>query len=158
MTDSLKTVNRKAGSNVLLLAMLFTAGSCKKDPRKHNRYSTWTVNGRQYRSNNVEVTEEKAVSMLGCRDFENRYRLGFNYDALIMSGNWPLAYKTCWRCFGGIDFYVDTNFYILSPYTTNELQASEEDGKASYYLPPTWFHSYYREGDSVLIEGTFNEP
>jgi hypothetical protein len=38
------------------------------------------------------------------------------------------------------------------------LVAASVNGKIQCTLAPTWFSNYYDTKDSVLINGTFNEP
>jgi hypothetical protein len=142
-----------------ILIFLLTATGCKKENPTLNRYSVWTVDGRVFQSNNIEVAEGKARSALACRDFENR----FNLDLTGISD--------CLRQEAGHSHTMiatvvsQGSMFTLTPAFTFSLRIQpigckpvRMTGEASYYMPPTWFHYYFDRSDSVLIEGTFNEP
>jgi hypothetical protein len=145
--------------SIVLSLLLFYAGCRKEAP-----YSTWTVDGRAFQCNNVEKYDGNPKGGtpgpgLACRvdgsGFEMELRDGF-----VTSGTVPLIYDdNYYDGYTGINFYVDTSYYILAPHTTSQLTATSRGrGLASHHLPPTWFHYYYDPTDSVLITGTFNEP
>ncbi len=140
---------------------LLVCGGCKKDTQKHNRYSTWTFDGQQFRSNDVQASVDGHYgdgSLVG-KDGSHRFQLGFYVDGLPTTGSWPLKYGTRNNSdFAIFYYYIDTNTYVISPHSTNQLIAGEVDGKASYQMSPTWLHHRYDANDSVQIEGTFNEP
>ena len=142
-----------------ILILLIAAIGCKKENPANNRYSTWTVDGQVYQTNDVNVVEEKALSLLSSRDMSKRFKLAFHEQTkLPISGDWPLRYEVNPGRYPTAGFYVDTMYYIPLSKTENSLRASGSKGSASYNLPPTWFYYYYDYSDSVLIEGTFNEP
>jgi hypothetical protein len=147
---------------LLVLAVLMFGIACNKENR--HPYSDWTVNGRAFRSNNIEKYggNPKASTpspSLSCRDFENRFALSLD-DGFDVRGEIPLVFDSIQQDgTTGISFYVDTSYYILSQHMVSKLIATDRwKGLASYYLPPTWFHYFYNPSDSVLISGTFNEP
>ncbi len=55
-------------------------------------------------------------------------------------------------------FYFDSIPYGVTASNTVKLHASEQNGKAQYTLPQTWFVNYNNPQDSLLVEGVFNEP
>ena len=160
----------KVAGHIILRILLFPVvlcslgTGCKKDPQKHNRYSEWIFNGQTHRSNNVEAEttsdDPKAgggntIVGLYCHDAGNRFALSFSGDELPITGSWALKYGIDFK---GVSFHVDTMYYRLSPHTTNSLTATEDNGKASYHMPPIWLYRPYDPNDSVLVQGTFNEP
>jgi hypothetical protein len=56
----------------------------------------------------------------------------------------------------GACFYYKGKFFI--PMHIGYLVTDSINGKIQCTLAPTWFSNYYDTKDSVLINGTFNEP
>ncbi|RZK73299.1 MAG: hypothetical protein EOO85_17625 [Pedobacter sp.] len=127
---------------------------------KRKPYSTWKVNGIEYSSNNVEAVVGKAVAILASHEY-NRFDISFSGNYLPQSGNWPIR-----KLHANLQspdsvtiyFYEGTKIFKPSFNESTRLRAVEYNGKSQVTLPPTWFVDYYNDTDSVLIEGTFNEP
>ncbi len=144
--------------NVSLICLLicFFLFACKKE----KQYCTWTVNGESFSTNEGETSIGKAVSRFSSlnHDNQNYFRIGFNVGYLPTDGQYKIAYNVPGSIFAGISFYYKGIFYTSSPFTENYLVASSNKDKARYSLPSTWFVNYDNHNDSVLIQGTFNEP
>ncbi|RQO29913.1 hypothetical protein DBR32_15165 [Taibaiella sp. KBW10] len=141
--------------SILILALSFFA--CR--PEKKKQFSNWKVNGVTYSSNNVTATIGRAMVTLTSHDttrFDLRFYLGF----FPSSGEWPIISINPSQDpnFAILGFYIDTIPYGITPRNINKLIASKNNNKVTYTLAPTWFISYNNPNDSVLIEGTFNEP
>jgi hypothetical protein len=141
---------------MLSLLFAFSLTACSKKNKK--QFSTWTVNGAYFSSNEVIATIEKAQSGLSTNDINNRFLLAFSISELPKSGAFELNTSTPGQtCV--INFYAYGKFYYSSPSQIGKIQASEVNKKARYTLSPAWFVSYENPAtDSVLISGTFNEP
>ena len=143
---------------VLCLACIWLA--CKKEAPK--QYSYWTINGQEYSSNNVDAEEghNRPYSSFGSHDHV-RFDMSFKQGYLPIEGSWTLITPST---IGNPDraylaFYIDTVAYAPSEYNTSQLEPSAYNSKARYSLGPTWFINFHHPtADSLLIEGTFNEP
>lgn len=144
---------------VMILAIGTLLIACNKE--KPKQYSYWTINGQEYSSNNVEAAEghNRPLAILGSYD-SVRFDISFKQGYLPTEGNWPLATLSSSNdpTKANMGFYFGTTPYIVSEHNTNLLQASANNDKARYSLSPTWFINYHDPADSILIEGTFNEP
>lgn len=127
---------------------------------KPNPYSTWKINGQEHSSNKVKATIGKAIAILASSDY-NRFDISFSASYLPKSGDWPLrkSHTNSQRPDSvTIYFYEGTKTFKASIHENTNLKAGEHNGKSQFILPPTWFVDYYNDTDSILIEGTFNEP
>lgn len=134
--------------------------ACNKE--KPKQYSYWTINGQKYSSNNVAATEghNRPLSVLSCHD-SIRFDLHFMQGYLPTEGSWALATLSSSNDPSNaiLGFYFGPTPYIVSEHNTNHLEASVYNDKARYSLAPTWFINFHHPtADSILIEGTFNEP
>ena len=131
--------------------ILLTA--CNKDNKK--QYSTWYVNGQEFKSNNVKKDIGNSASLINCYDEINRFTIGFIIP-LPTFGTYPLLIGTYAHPDSvNINFYYNNNFYI--PYHNGELKIIGNK-KFKAELSPAWFKNYDDPFDTVLISGTFNEP
>ncbi len=142
--------------SLVCLIICFSFWACKKE----TRYSTWQVNNETFSYNDIEIAIGKARCGLASRDMNNRFSLGFEIGyGLPTSGAFELNTFTPGLQLCGINFYYHGKFYYHTPSKLGVLYASSVDGKASYTLPPSWFVNYDNPNcDSLLIQGTFNEP
>jgi hypothetical protein len=93
----------------LILVVLIAATGCKKENPANNRYSTWTVDGRPFQTNDVDVTEAKAFCAVGSHG-PNRFNVAFmDHTTLPTSGDWPLRYEINPGRYAPASFYVDTS-------------------------------------------------
>jgi hypothetical protein len=144
---------------ITLLFIIVLIVSCKKKEKPN--VSTWTVNGETFTAT-ADVSIGKAIAILSSNDIKNRFSITFyqSYpEHLPREGDWLINTghdQDPNRVF--IDFYYNNQFYIISPNEIKYLEASTLNEKASYTLNPTWYISYNNPADSVLIQGTFNEP
>ena len=132
--------------------ILLTA--CNKDNKK--QYSTWYVNGQEFKSNNVKKDIGKAVSVIACRDEINRFTLTFYFSSLPTSGVFHVIRgKNAHPDSVNFVFYYNNNFY--TPYHDGSINIINHK-KFRAELSPTWYKNYDNPLDTVLISGTFNEP
>lgn len=146
----------------LLIALSIIIQGCKKE--NNRKYSTWIVNG-------TGKFTQKATASIDCNpdhsycraslttEGSNRFGLGFRLDHFPTTGKYELITYTPQEEVCAITFYYHDKFYYHTPSKAHTMYASSERGKASYTMPPSRFVNYNNPtGDSILIEGTFNEP
>lgn len=126
---------------------------------KRKQYSTWKINGQEYTSNNVEIESNYYGNVsLECRD-KVRFALIFADNYLPSSGQLVLTKSpSVMPGYVGMGICIDTVCYHISDFENKFLTASENNRKSGYSLPPSWFVSFSNPLDSILVEGTFNEP
>ena len=137
-----------------LTALCLLLAACGKEAQ----YSTWTVNGEGFSTNETATTEalRQGISGLGGGTAENRFGLNFYVGELPENGRY-LIVQNPEHYYGEvkIGIYFHNQYYHPSLSEHKYLEASFINKKVSYYLPPTWFVG---SSDSVLVEGTFKEP
>jgi hypothetical protein len=140
---------------LLLFIFLLSFANCKK---KDNRnYSYWQVNQDKFSSNNVSVDIGKAIASFSCNDFVNNFTIAFHFSFLPLTGTYPINKSSNQNPDSVIlNFYYNGNFYL--PKKSGYLNIGSINGKTQCTLPPTWYCNYSNSNDSVLINGTFNEP
>jgi hypothetical protein len=140
---------------LLLFICLLSFANCKK---KDNRnYSYWQVNQDKFSSNNVKLDIGKAITVLSCSDNGNNFNFTSLYSHFYTPGIYPLKQSSSYNPDSvGACFYYKGKFFI--PMYSGYLVAASVNGKIQCTLAPTWFSNYYDTKDSVLINGTFNEP
>ena len=140
-----------------LLITLSLAACGKKDKKQ---FSTWTVNGENFSSNEVEASLGKVICALSSNDFNNRFSFGFAVGVeLPKQGNFLISHvKNYDPDKVVLSFYYKGNFMIIAPSQNTAVVATNNNGKAQYTLPPTWYIYFENPSDSVLISGAFNEP
>jgi hypothetical protein len=136
---------------ILCIISLFTC--CKK--KNDNPYSFWTVNGKNFKTNDVSIAKNPVVFDWGTTSIKNGFSFSFSYGR-YQTGRISLGCSThdpAYGCFGIV--YNDTGYgakYNDGYY----MQASMVNNRMQYVLDSTWL--YDGIGDSVLVYGTFNEP
>lgn len=142
---------------LLFFSFVLFVAACGKKTKK--QFSTWTITGENFSSNNVNVTIGKVRVDLACSD-QNRFGLTFNIgNQLPKAGNFGIEHNSGSKSDSvSVGFYKGSVFYVISPFALGMISASEVNKKASYLLAPTWFVNYHDSQDSVLISGKFNEP
>lgn len=140
----------------LCLACIWPA--CNKG--KPRQYSYWKAGKQEYASNNVKLTKGKAISQFFILDPTERVFLEFfmtglpnNGQYLIVKDN-PLQQDD--RCV--LSFTIDSRWYQVAASEQKYVQASMGEHGAVITMPPTWYINHNDPTDSILIEGTFNEP
>lgn len=137
--------------NILFLLLLI---SCNKDNKK--QYSTWYVNGQEFKSNNVQKDIGKIVSGIMGGEQANRFTLAFYFSPLPTSGTFHVIRgKHAHPDSVNFVFYYNNNFY--TPYHDGSINIINNK-KFRAELSPTWYKNYDNPLDTVLISGTFNEP
>jgi hypothetical protein len=147
-------------NKIILLPLLFVLAfaACNKKDKK--QFSNWTVNGENFSSNDVTSSIGKVICALQCNDFNNNFSFGFAIGGeLPKEGSFVISHvetnapdKTV------LSFYYKGNFMIIAPSQNIAVVANDNNGKARYTLPPTWYAYFDHPNDSVLISGIFNEP
>lgn len=139
---------------VILIVIAFSA--CTKAEKK--QFSYWKINGQDYSSNNVESSLGKPSATISCHEV-NRFDLYFFKSYFPTSGTWLMVRDVNHNTeLVSMNFYLGSKVYIISVNENKYLIASLKNNKAQYSLPPTWFTNYNNFNDSVLVEGTFNQP
>lgn len=139
---------------LLFAAILVAFTQCGK----RKQYSHWKVDGKEYSSNNVIVQEYRGVWTLESND-KVRFALVFHGSALPTSGNFKIT-RTEDLGMGKVSMgiCIDTVCYGISPHQTKYVTATINNNKAQYQMAPAWFVKFNNPNDSILVEGTFNEP
>jgi hypothetical protein len=147
---------------LFIIATLLLLQSCKDDvqPEPEKQYSYWKVNGENFKSNNISIGIGKVRSGFSSQDLANRFGLTFYLPYLPTNEEWPIVSNNVQQNsnLAELGFWYQGQPYGISIHENNNLIASKVNNKASYYLEPTWFVNTGNVNDSVLIEGTFNEP
>jgi len=78
----------------LMLVLGIALAACQKDKNKPKQYSTWYINGQEYKTNEVSATRGKATHILGT-DW-NGYLKGFSIR--FHSGSFPDAGSLSLNC------------------------------------------------------------
>jgi hypothetical protein len=132
--------------------------SCKKG----KQYSTWNINGEDFSANNVGVfIVDSEFCYLTNNDTNNQFLVGFfnTGSRLPVNGTFKLnTYPAGATPDCDVQFHYKGKTYHPTFTNTGVIHASSINEKASYTLPASWFIPISNLGDSVLIEGTFNEP
>lgn len=127
---------------------------------KRKQYSHWKVNGNEYRSNNIEKTVgQGSGGYLSCMDQEARFSLYFDCTCLPVGGDYQIV-KDVNSTPGLVEVKIcfSSRCYIVSEHEKKMLSSSYQNEKSRYEMPPTWFVNFNNPTDSILVEGTFNEP
>lgn len=125
---------------------------------KRKQHSTWKINGQEYSSNDVIVQEYRGEWTLKSND-KVRFALTFHGSTLPTSGNFSITRREdlgMGKVSMGI--CIDTVCYGISPHQTKYVTATINNKKAQYQMAPAWFVKFNNPNDSILVEGTFNEP
>jgi len=139
----------------ILVVLVFT--QC--DKRK--QYSTWKIDGKEYSSNDIELsTNGRSISNLSLVKGDARFALEFFLPNLPKQGNFLIVRENTQqeqnKCV--LSFGFNSKWYRI-PITNNSyVEARSNNNKSQIVLPPTWYYNNNDPQDSVLIEGTFNEP
>jgi len=156
--------------SAVLLSLALYAASCrdKHPPEPEKQYSTWIVNGTDtFRTNDVDKEihcnpdYSYCVAAIGSNDLANRFDVAFALDYLPDSGCFEIRSNnnTAGVILGTVTFYYDNLFYYHTHSKLDTVFASSVNNKVRYTMPACWFVSYDNPtGDSILIEGVFNEP
>lgn len=144
----------------ILFPLLFalSIAACNKKDKK--QFSTWTVNGKIFSTNEVTTDLGKAICILSSNDINNRFTFGFAIGVkLPIEGNFLISHvKNDDPDKVVLSFYYKGNFMKIAPSQNTAVAATDNNGKALYTLPPTWYVYFDHQNDSVLISGTFNAP
>lgn len=128
---------------------------------KRKQYSTWKIDGKEYSSNDINFSSNgRSISNLRGSKENTRFALEFflpnlpkQGDYLIVRENTQQAQNKCVLSFG-----LNSKWYRISPTNYSYVEARSNNNKSQIVLPPTWYFNNDDSQDSVLIEGTFNEP
>jgi hypothetical protein len=147
---------------LFIIVTLLLLQSCKDDvqPEPEKQYSTWKVNGETFTSNDITIGINQVRAGLSSHNSPNRFGIIFWVSYFPVNGEWPLAINRNLQNPDSVSMgiYYNNQPYGISVNDAHPLVASKVNNKASYYLEPTWFVNTGNPNDSVLIEGTFNEP
>lgn len=142
----------------MILAISIILIACNKE--KPKQYSYWKAGNQEYASNNVKLTKGKAISQFFVLDPTERVFLEFFLPGLPSSGQYlivkdnPLQQDD--RCVLG--FTINSKWYQVAASEQKYVQAGMSTHGAVIEMPPTWYINHNNPDDSILIEGTFNEP
>jgi hypothetical protein len=146
----------KHSAILLFLILLLPFTNCKK---KDNRnYSYWQVNQHKFSTNDITVEEGKARHEINTTNHTNGFQIVFNLGYFPTDGKYKLDYTSSNPSCVGVDIIYNDTGYLPKPSSSMFLIASAKNNKGSYALQPVWFYNSYRIMDSVLVQGTFNEP
>ncbi|HTO14742.1 MAG TPA: hypothetical protein VLZ83_03180 [Edaphocola sp.] len=140
------------GIAVLSLSLL----SCNK--YRNNQYSTWYVNGEEFKTNEVKITmgpEETYILSTIKNNLKNNFGLSFYNKPVLGIYKIRVGYD---YNYAFLDIFYNSKYYY--PLDTNAfiLVENNNNNKLKFTLKDTWFHYYYDKNDSVLVHGVFNEP
>ena len=143
-------------SYILYVLLLLSFTNCKKKDTRN--FSYWQVNQDKFSSNNVNVDIGKAIASIGINEINNSFQITFHFPSFPLSGSFPLAgrYSNAHPDSVTMNFYYKQNFYV--PKKSGLLIVNDNNGKSTFVLNTTCFENYYDSKDTVLINGTFNEP
>lgn len=142
---------------------LIFALACNKDKKK--QYSTWVVNGNEpFTTNDVEYSVNKSGPHLASLYNENGFSFSNNgagtaYNAFtegfhLLSSDTVSNNPEFLHAF----FLYHYMSYRPMPNHNDSIEVSSVNSKVRYKLYPSWFVNSSNANDSILIEGTFNEP
>ncbi len=146
-------------SLIVIVSIICTA--CKKD--KPRQYSYWKINGQEFSTNDTKYSIAKNGSDLtsyGSNSF-SFYNLGYGVPSTAFTvGQHLLSPDTISNDPELLHAYFKYNDIIYSPMPDHNdtIVVSMPNQKIRYTLYPSWFVNKNNANDSVLIEGTFNEP
>lgn len=147
-------------TTITFCLLLFVFASCRK--RHENAYSIWIINKDTFSTNDVRLDIGKAIAIFSTNNFENGFGFMFyTYSAngLPSSGTFLITDTTSQNPnYVELGFYYNGHGYTIAEDLSASIVAMEKNGKASCVLSPTWFTNPTNSVDSVLIQGTFNEP
>ena len=141
----------------VFLALAIALSACKKE--QHKQFSTWYVNGQEFKTNEVHATRGKATHILGTdwtgyqKGFSIQFHSGYfpyNETLLLKCGN---VQNPAWCC---VTIHLDGTSYEGQEGAV--IRGVLQNNKASYILDSTWMYSVLDRSDSILVYGTFNEP
>lgn len=142
---------------VFFILVVFVFSQCGK--RKQS--STWKIDGKEYSSNEIEFhTNGRSISTLRGSKGDTRFSLEFFLPNLPTQGNYLIvranALQEQYKCV--LSFGFNSKWYRIQPTNNSYVEARSNNNKSQIVLPPTWYYNNADSQDSVLIEGTFNEP
>ena len=152
---AIKNKALKKLSYILYVLLLLSFTNCKKIDTRN--FSYWQVNQDKFSSNNVRLEQGKAVTVLACSDNGNNFTIYSEYSRINTPGTYAIKQSSSNNPDSiSVSFYYKGNCYISMH--SGYLVAGSVNGKIQCTLAPTWFSNYYDSKDTVLINGTFNEP
>lgn len=87
------------------------------------------------------------------------FGLTFYLNYLPMNGNFQITNSLAQgQYYIGIGIWHKGQLYNVLNDLQDEVVASTVNGKAQYKINNVWFKNYFNSNDTVLINGTFNEP
>ncbi len=143
-------------SYILYVLLLLPFANCKKKDTRN--FSYWQVNQDKFSTNEVSVEEGKARHEINTSNHTNGFQIVFNLGYFPMDGKFVLNDTTSNPSCVGIDVIYNDTGYLPKPSNNLFLIASDNNNKGSYTIPPVWFYNSYRNTDSVLVQGVFNQP
>lgn len=142
----------------ILLLLCLTLFACKKE--KNKPYSFWTVNGKEFKTNETQVYYGKAaIEFRSSVMFPNGFFIYFqntgsfpNRDSILMdSTNNPLSV--------GFDIIFNDTGYIPDYGPAAYLYKRQMNGHTQFELIGNWLYNSYRPNeDSVWATGIFVVP
>ncbi len=142
---------------LILIALSFSA--CDKKGKQ--QYSNWTIDGKNFSTNEVNNTNGKALTFLSTTDKYNGFSFSFYIGgALPQQGSFQMVYDPASSdpSIVSVAFFINGIGYVPTQTPLSFLLASSSKDKAQFKIEPTWFINYNTKADSVLISGTFLEP
>ena len=141
---------------LLFLILLLQFTNCKKKDTRN--YSYWQVNQDKFSTNDITVEEGKARHEINTSNHTNGFQIVFNLGYFPTDGKYKLDYTSSNPSCVGVDIIYNDTGYLPKPSNTIFLIASAINNNPCYTLLPVWFYNSYRNTDSVLVQGVFNQP
>lgn len=152
----------KTTIKIIALVAVITAvlNACGK--KNDKPFSTFKIDGVEYKTNNVRAVQGKAAAAFESAD-SVRFSFQFQSGAIPTSKPLRIIYWGEEPRFGIHEFYFifKTNppiGYALSPSDSTKILAATVDGVTTYTLEPSWFLREPDGEDSFLAEGVFVLP
>ncbi|HET8572645.1 MAG TPA: hypothetical protein VFL76_02130 [Edaphocola sp.] len=137
---------------MVALLLLTTVYSCKKDKRK--AFSTWSVNGQKFSTNDVRLDFGKAIYILSTNNFDrdsNGFLIVINGGGVLPAHRLDCPTDMCFK------IRYKANYYVGK--LPGRVTSSYNNHRNSFNLNETWFYKMnYTAEDSVLVKGVFSEP
>ena len=146
--------NVTMGRIIIILITILVFSQCSK----RKQYSTWSIDGVEYSSNSVEVSSYRGLCNIRSDD-KVRFSLTFWQPSLPTNEHFFITRRENLGI-GKVSIGIcrDTICYGISPHETKSITAVLNKSKAQYIMLASWFVNFADPLDSILVEGTFNEP
>ena len=147
---------------LILFTAIITLSACKK--KENKQYSVWYIDGKEMKTNNVNLAQGKAITSLEGRNDKGKviFDIRFRESGLPSAGRHGIkSFAQSGQIEGPLNviFFIDDVWYDVTQDNVYFLEASKINGKRRMTLAPSWFSRHGTPGeDSVLVYGEFNEP